>query len=157
MQTEKSEKMTPVDEQPNPYRIEVGKRVQELRKCKKVPLGKLDVLVQEKTSGVQDSSTFVTQEKLAVVLGISHRHMVNIEAGNRGLTSERAIILADLYSVSLDYIFLGRTAEENMAPVCQLVYDTFKNMKSPEQERAFMDLLLGVTAYAKAMADIHDS
>jgi transcriptional regulator with XRE-family HTH domain len=95
---------------------DIGKRIQILRK-----------------------SSVLTQEELAIKLNISLRQMGHIETGRRGLTIENAILLAETFSQTLDYIYLGRHISEGMIPVCQLVYATVVHLQGKEQEDFYID------------------
>lgn len=89
----------------------IGNRVREMRECDEI-----------------------TQEKLASTLDISPRHMAHIEVGERGLTLENAIVLADEFGKTLDYIYRGKTVTEGLDPVCQLVSDTMANIQGETKE-----------------------
>ena len=51
------------------------------------------------------------QEDIAKILGTEQSYYAKYENGKRPITFERAIILADFYGVSLDYI-AGRTNDK---------------------------------------------
>ena len=46
----------------------------------------------------------LTQKEIAKILGISQRYYSNLENGNRTLSADILIMLADYYNVSLDYL-----------------------------------------------------
>lgn len=50
----------------------------------------------------------LTQEELANMLGISDRHIRGIESGIRNGSIDLLVALAKLFSVSLDYLILGK-------------------------------------------------
>jgi transcriptional regulator with XRE-family HTH domain len=114
--------MMPSEKEAKPINMAIGKRVQELRKCHNI-----------------------TQEKLAIMLNISHRHMANIEAGTRGLTIENAKDLADIFSETLDYIYRGKTMSQNMPPICQLVANTIVHIQDEEQKDLYIDTILNLS------------
>lgn len=53
-----------------------------------------------------------TQADLAAVLGVNYRTYAHYEKGDRDMSPEVLIALADYYNVSVDYI-LGRTEKKN--------------------------------------------
>ena len=104
----------------------VGKRVRKLRECNNL-----------------------TQEELAAVLDVSPRHLSYIEASARGLTLENAIVLAREYSVTLDYIYLGRTDNENLDPVCRVVHDIMNSNKDEETRELYIKTILDISNLTK--------
>ena len=46
----------------------------------------------------------LTQKEIAKIFGISQRYYSNLENGNRTLSADILIMLADYYNVSLDYL-----------------------------------------------------
>jgi len=82
----------------------VGERIRELRKTRKTGI--------------------VTQDQLASTLNMTPRHLNHIETGARGLTVDNAIVLAEHFSVTLDYVYRGIDDSSNLHPICQLVFDT---------------------------------
>lgn len=98
---------------------EIGKRVRELRDCKGL-----------------------TQEQLANLLNVSHRHVAHIEAGTRGLTLENAEIMADNLFVTLDYIYRGKTSIDNIDPVCQLILQAMSKIKNVNQKDFYFKTII---------------
>ncbi len=49
----------------------------------------------------------LTQEQLANKLGISDRHLRNIEAGERSISYDTLFVLTELFDVTTDYILKG--------------------------------------------------
>lgn len=101
---------------------EIGKRVGELRECKDF-----------------------TQEKLAAILDITPRHMAHIESGDRGLTVENAVILADEFDISLDYIYRGKTVSDRLDPVCQLVFDTMSAVRNEATKELYTKTIIDLS------------
>lgn len=91
---------------------ETGIRLQEMREC-----------------------GAITQEKLAEMLDISNRQVAHIEAGERGLTVVNAIVLADEFGKTLDYIYRGKEVTEGLDPVCQLVSDTMASIQDDKDKK----------------------
>lgn len=56
----------------------------------------------------------MTQEELAVTLGIGDRHLRKIESGEKGPSIEILVELSKLFNVSLDYIIVGRRPQETL-------------------------------------------
>jgi len=64
--------------------IETGKRIQELRKGKRL-----------------------TQEQLAEKINIGERHLQKLESGERGGSVDTLVEIAFFFHVSLDFLILG--------------------------------------------------
>ena len=56
----------------------------------------------------------LTQEELANTLGITDRHIRGIESGKRNASIDLLVALANLFSVSLDYLILGKQTWKQM-------------------------------------------
>lgn len=74
----------------NDTKKEIGLRIKELRKEKKL-----------------------TQEKMAEMLDISQKHYSEVERGITGLSVAHYIKLSELFSVSLDYLLRGIISEHS--------------------------------------------
>ncbi len=70
--------------------IEIGKRIQKLRKAKEL-----------------------TQERLAEQLNISTVHLAKIEIGSRNCSLDILISIAAFFDTSLDYILFGKAHSDN--------------------------------------------
>ncbi len=64
---------------------EIGRRLRELRKAKKL-----------------------SQETMAQLLHVSVNHYGYVERGERSLSLDKLILLAEMYQVSLDYLVFGK-------------------------------------------------
>ena len=69
-----------------------------------------------------------TQETAAELLDIDRSYMSRIENGSKGCSVDLLIRLSELYHVSLDYLILGRAADqaslkENLEKVIQQLTD----------------------------------
>ena len=69
-----------------------------------------------------------TQETAAELLDIDRSYMSRIENSSKGCSVDLLIRLSELYHVSLDYLILGRTADqaslkENLEKVIQQLTD----------------------------------
>lgn len=71
--------------------VEIGKRIQKLRKDKGL-----------------------TQEQLAEELNISTIHLAKIETGKRGCSLDILIGIAVFFDASLDYLALGKAKENEL-------------------------------------------
>ena len=83
--------------------------------------------VAARIRGLRNSHGF-TQEKAAQLLDIDRRFMSRIENGSKGCSVDLLIRLSELYHVSLDYLILGRAADqvslkENLEKVIQQLTD----------------------------------
>ena len=54
-----------------------------------------------------------TQEKLAEKLGVSHRHLGDLERGSSNGSVKILIDIAEYFHVSMDYLLLGRDPSRN--------------------------------------------
>ena len=54
----------------------------------------------------------MTRQRLAEDLNISMPHLWRIESGDRAASADLLIEMAECFSVSLDYLVLGRSAED---------------------------------------------
>lgn len=54
----------------------------------------------------------LTQKEMGEILGVNQRTYSNYELGDRDMSPETLIKLADFYNVTIDYL-LGRTDEPN--------------------------------------------
>ena len=84
--------------------IETGKRIQELRKDKRL-----------------------TQGELAEQLQISLRYLQKLESGERGGSIEALADISLFFQTSLDYIFLGREQNQEMRSQLLEIADNLKN------------------------------
>ena len=83
--------------------------------------------VAARIRGLRNSHGF-TQEKAAQLLDIDRSFMSRIENGSKGCSVDLLIRLSELYHVSLDYLILGRAADqvslkENLEKVIQQLTD----------------------------------
>ena len=69
--------------------VETGKRIQNLRREKGL-----------------------TQEQLASLLDVTDRHIRSIENGKKNASIDLLVALSELFTVSLDFIVLGKQARE---------------------------------------------
>lgn len=69
--------------------VETGKRIQKLRREKGL-----------------------TQEQLASLLDVTDRHIRSIENGKKNASIDLLVALSELFTVSLDFIVLGKQARE---------------------------------------------
>lgn len=84
--------------------IETGKRIQELRKDKRL-----------------------TQGELAEQLQISLRYLQKLESGERGGSIEALADISLFFQTSLDYIILGREQNQEMRSQLLEIADNLKN------------------------------
>ena len=84
--------------------IETGKRIQELRKDKRL-----------------------TQGELADQLQISLRYLQKLESGERGGSIEALADISLFFQTSLDYIILGREQNQEMRSQLLEIADNLKN------------------------------
>ena len=84
--------------------IETGKRLQELRKDKRL-----------------------TQGELAEQLQISLRYLQKLESGERGGSIEALADISLFFQTSLDYIILGREQNQEMRSQLLEIADNLKN------------------------------
>ncbi len=84
--------------------IETGKRIQELRKDKRL-----------------------TQGELAEQLQISLRYLQKLESGERGGSIEALADISLFFQTSLDYIILGREQNQEMRSQLLEIADYLKN------------------------------
>ena len=84
--------------------IETGKRIQELRKDKRL-----------------------TQGELAEQLQISLRYLQKLESGERGGSIEALADISLFFQPSLDYIILGREQNQEMRSQLLEIADNLKN------------------------------
>ena len=84
--------------------IETGKRIQELRKDKRL-----------------------TQGELAEQLQISLRYLQKLESGERGGSIEALADISLFFQTSLDYIILGREQNQEMRSQLLEIDDNLKN------------------------------
>ena len=84
--------------------IETGKRIQELRKDKRL-----------------------TQGELAEQLQISLRYLQKLESGERGGSIEALADISLFFQTSLDYIILGREQNQEMRSQLLEIGDNLKN------------------------------
>ncbi len=62
-----------------------------------------------------------TREQFAEKLDISSRFAADIELGNRGMSIETLIKICELFSVSADYILLGKNEESDKFKIEKLI------------------------------------
>ncbi len=86
--------------------LEVGKRIQELRRGKGL-----------------------TQEQLAERLNISTVHLAKIEIGKRGCSLDMLIDFAAFFSASLDYLVLGRISDIEVRTRLDAVIQTLEDLR----------------------------
>ena len=102
--------------------VDVGERIRELRKSKGA-----------------------TQDQLAATLNVTLRHLNHIETGVRGLTVDNAIIVADYFSVTLDFIYRGIDDSSNLHPTCQLVHDTLNCIHDADIKGFYVDTIINLS------------
>ncbi len=85
--------------------IEAGKRIQQLRKSKKL-----------------------TQEQLAEQINTSTRHLQKLESGERGASVDTLVALALFFHVSLDFLILGRRQASDMQAQLRDLAQRLENM-----------------------------
>ena len=56
----------------------------------------------------------MTQEQLATKLGIGERHLRRIETGEKGSSVDILVEISALFSVSLDYIIVGKQPQDDL-------------------------------------------
>lgn len=56
----------------------------------------------------------MTQAQLAMKLNIGDRHLRKIEAGEKGPSIDILVEIATLFSVSLDYIIMGKQSQSDL-------------------------------------------
>lgn len=85
--------------------IETGKRIQQLRKEKKL-----------------------TQEQLAEKINIGERHLQKLESGERGGSVDTLVEIARFFHVSLDFLILGKPQNAEMQSKLREMADCLENM-----------------------------
>lgn len=117
--------------------IAIGRRIQKLRLygMPESQLGALELV----------SFSKLTQEELAGKLDISCRHMANIEAGNRGLTMENALKIAELFQVSLDYICTGKIENSYTDPVSQWVLNALNHIEDEQRKEFYINTIVNLS------------
>ena len=73
----------------------------------------------------------LSQEKLAEKLGVSHRHLGDLERGSSNGSVKILIDIAEYFHVSMDYLLLGRDpSRDQFQNELQSAIDHRKNQKS---------------------------
>lgn len=85
--------------------IETGKRIQKLRKEKKL-----------------------TQEQLAEKINIGERHLQKLESGERGGSVDTLVEIARFFHVSLDFLILGKPQNIEMQSKLREMATCLENM-----------------------------
>ena len=85
--------------------IETGRRIQKLRKGKGL-----------------------TQEQLASLLKVTDRHIRSVESGERNASIDLLVALANLFSVSLDYLILGKPTRHQIRNELQTTLESLSAM-----------------------------
>ena len=70
----------------------------------------------------------LTQEELANTLGITDRHIRGIESGKRNASIDLLVALANLFSVSLDYLILGKPTRHQIRNELQTTLESLSAM-----------------------------
>lgn len=86
--------------------IEIGKRIQDLRKSKNL-----------------------TQEQLAEQLNISTVHLAKIETGKRGCSLDILVDFATFFGASLDYLVLGKVSDSEVRVRLDAVIQTLTALR----------------------------
>ena len=73
----------------------------------------------------------ITQDYVAKQLNVPRSSVVQIESGNRKITSGELSTLCDIYGLSADYV-LGRTSEDN-SPV-KFIARSFESLSEEDQQ-----------------------
>lgn len=102
----------------NILNVEIGKRVREQREL----MG-------------------YTREKFAEAVDISERFATDIELGNRGMSFATLIKVCKLFSVSTDYIIMGKQDENVSSPVIVRLASEIDEKYMPQAEQMLKSLI----------------
>ena len=82
-----------------------------------------------------------TQKEIAEIIGVSINHYGKYERGETDIPFEKAIILADYYDVSLDYL-AGRIDVKNDILSKEILQITYKYEQLSERNKGKLELFL---------------
>jgi len=91
-------------------------------------------------------SSGFTQQGMAEKLNISERLLAYIESGDRTLSITNAEKICQLFSVSLDYLYLGITSETNVDPIGQLITKAISQIEDEEVKDFFIKTIVNLTS-----------
>ena len=87
-----------------------------------------------------------TQQGMAEKLNISERLLAYIESGDRTLSIANAEKICQLFSVSLDYLYLRITSETNVDPIGQLITKAISQIEDEEVKDFFIKTIVNLTS-----------
>lgn len=73
----------------------------------------------------------ITQDYVAKQLNVPRTSIVQMESGNRKITSDELSTICDIYGLSADYV-LGRTSEDNSS--VKFIARSFESLSEEDQQ-----------------------